>query len=120
MSTPGRGFKPGQSGNPKGRPKGTNNLTTDLQEELALPVLVTQNGKSQTVSKQRAMVKRLTEKALSGDIRAIQLLVNMVLQRLEDGKSCDVDAPLNPDEAAMLFDHLNQIKELNRDEEAPE
>ena len=27
-------FKPGQSGNPKGRPKGTQNLATDLAEEL--------------------------------------------------------------------------------------
>ncbi len=27
-------FKPGQSGNPRGRPKGTKNLKTDLIEEL--------------------------------------------------------------------------------------
>ena len=33
-------FKLGQSGNPKGRPKGLQNLSTDLQEELELPVLL--------------------------------------------------------------------------------
>jgi hypothetical protein len=27
-------FQPGQSGNPRGRPKGTKNLKTDLIEEL--------------------------------------------------------------------------------------
>lgn len=27
-------FKPGQSGNPKGRPKGSNNLKTDLMAEM--------------------------------------------------------------------------------------
>src|ERR1700742_2968486 len=27
-------FRPGQSGNPKGRPKGTQNLKSDLREEL--------------------------------------------------------------------------------------
>ena len=28
-------FQPGQSGNPRGRPKGTKNLKTDLEEELS-------------------------------------------------------------------------------------
>ncbi len=28
-------FKPGQSGNPQGRPKGSTNLATDLSAELA-------------------------------------------------------------------------------------
>ena len=41
-------FKPGQSGNPKGRPSGTRNLETDLREELneQIPVaLVTAAGR---------------------------------------------------------------------------
>ncbi len=33
-------FQPGQSGNPKGRPKGLKNLATDLQEELEQKILI--------------------------------------------------------------------------------
>src|SRR5258707_14185668 len=37
-------FKKGQSGNPKGRPAGAKNLSTLLSEALNEPVVVTENG----------------------------------------------------------------------------
>ena len=38
------GFKKGQSGNPRGRPPGSENLTTLLNEALNEPVTITENG----------------------------------------------------------------------------
>ena len=38
-------FQPGKSGNPKGRPTSTKNLKTDLAQELAERVQVTENGR---------------------------------------------------------------------------
>ena len=52
-------FKPGQSGNPKGRPKGTANLSTDLRVELSEQVDVREGSRDLRVSKQRAMLKAL-------------------------------------------------------------
>ncbi len=54
-------FKPGQSGNPRGRPKGTKNLKTDLIEELSEKIVVREGDQSQKVSKQRAVVKTLVD-----------------------------------------------------------
>ena len=65
-------FKKGQSGNAKGRPKGTRNFKTDLREELAEPVNVREAGRERTVSSQRAAVKQLRAKALKGDQRALE------------------------------------------------
>lgn len=45
-----------QSGNPRGRPKGTRNLTTDLAELLSGPVVVGSNGKERRISRQKAML----------------------------------------------------------------
>lgn len=63
-------FKPGQSGNPKGRPKGTVNLRSDLCEELGEHIRVREGERELKVSKQRAMLKALVSKALKGDARA--------------------------------------------------
>jgi hypothetical protein len=56
-------FKPGQSRNPNGRPKGARNLKTDLADELQERIVLREGGERRTVSKQRAMLK-LMERAL--------------------------------------------------------
>lgn len=86
-------FRPGQSGNPKGRPKGCKNLATDLKEELEQKILVTEGGRSQQITKQRAMVKTLLAKALKGDSRAANVLIQLTLGReqAESGQPDPVD-----------------------------
>ena len=73
-------FKPGESGNPKGRPKGAKNLATELLEELQERVKVKEDGKPKSVSKQRAMIKAQLAKAVQGDSRAANTLLNMLLK----------------------------------------
>src|SRR6185369_6861973 len=68
-------FKPGQSGNPKGRPKGNSNLASDLSAELGEQITVREGGEARRVSKQRALIKSLTAKALQGDVRATTALL---------------------------------------------
>src|SRR3954452_3102189 len=68
-------FRPGQSGNPRGRPKRHRNLATDLREELAQLIPIREDGKARRVTKQRAFVKRLIQRAVNGDARAVNSLV---------------------------------------------
>lgn len=67
-------FKPGQSGNPKGRPKAARGFGAELAEELQKTVKVKENGIVRKISKSRFMVKSQVNKAMSGDTRAFQLL----------------------------------------------
>ena len=69
-------FKPGQSGNSKGRAKGARNFATVIQQELKSRIPVTENGKRKTISKRQAVVKQLVNKAAAGDPRAIPILLN--------------------------------------------
>ncbi len=49
-------FKPGQSGNPKGRRKGSRNFLTLLEQELGQSIVVNENGKKK-VTRLKAMVQ---------------------------------------------------------------
>lgn len=70
-------FKPGQSGNRKGRPKGRLNFVTELEDELAERLTVQENGVRKRISKQRALIKRLYQAAMDKDARAAMILFNM-------------------------------------------
>jgi hypothetical protein len=70
-------FRPGRSGNPRGRPKGHRNFKTDVAETLKERVRLTRNGKAKNVSTQLAALFRLREKALSGDARALDRLIEL-------------------------------------------
>ncbi len=69
-------FKPGQSGNPRGRPKGILNFATDLKRTLEAPITLKDGGKTKRVSTQKAVLLRMREKALKGDARALDRLLD--------------------------------------------
>lgn len=71
-------FKKGSSGNAKGRPKGSRNFLTLLEQELAQKVVVNENGRRKTVTRLQAMVKRMVAGALQGDPKATLTLVDIL------------------------------------------
>ena len=95
-------FKPGQSGNPAGRPKGTKDLKTDLIEELHEPVLVTEGGRKQTISKQRAILKSLTARAVQGDVRAAIAVIAELHRLALASVGEDESETLNVDDQMIL------------------
>jgi hypothetical protein len=70
-------FQPGMSGNPRGRVKGVCNLGTDVRRTLQTPVKLTEQGKPRRVSTQEAALLRLREKALMGDARSLDRLLEL-------------------------------------------
>ena len=103
-------FKKGESGNPTGRPKGSKNLTTLLEKELKQRVMVTENGRRRSITKQEAMVKHLVNKAVSGDRALMQLLLEEI--RLLEARAASSPSGTNLDEADREV--MRQIQERMR------
>lgn len=89
-------FTKGQSGNPKGRPKGSKNLATVVLRESRQRVRINGPGQTRTVTKLEAAVIQLNNKAAQGDLRAQRELFFLV-QRSEDAVTSQA-APLSPHE----------------------
>jgi Family of unknown function (DUF5681) len=77
-------FRPGQSGNPSGRPKGVRNFRSELREELSEVVTVRDGEREIQVSKQRALIKSLVAAAIEGNQRAAASVLAICVRMLAD------------------------------------
>ena len=73
-------FKRGRSGNPKGRPKGTRSLKTDLANLMEKRVRIREDGEQRHVTGQELMLLKLFEKAATGDIKAATQIFGMLMK----------------------------------------
>ena len=92
----------GQSGNPKGRPKGKKNRHTIIDEVLFEPIRIQQNGKAKTVPALEAIVLKLRNDALGGNLRAAIMAIQLAGRTGgdEDSQANSAAAPL--DDEALL------------------
>ena len=94
-------FKKGQSGNPRGRRKGSRNLKTDVKDTLTQRVRLTKDGKPKTVSTQQAALLRLREKALAGDGRSLDRLIELA-RLYNDDELAEAGSELSGTDADIL------------------
>ena len=74
-------FKPGQSGNPKGRPKGQRNFSTVFDEALNEKISLREGEQTRRVSKLDGLVRVTINNALKGDPKAFASFVQLARMR---------------------------------------
>lgn len=101
-------FKKGQSGNPKGRPKGAKNLETIIREGAYAKVTVKENGKTHKLTKVEVTWRRLLNKAIAGDIRAAKTVFELLREHLPQTDPLDSDnKPLSKEQMRILTHHAD-------------
>ncbi len=107
-------FKPGQSGNIKGRPKGAMNFATVFEEELRAPIEVTENGKRKRISKRQAIAKQHINKAVAGDPKATVIVLNEVrLLESQNQPPVAQSAFVSPEEQVVMDHIVQRIRQSN-------
>ena len=102
-------FQPGQSGNPAGRRRGVRNLKTDVIRTLRTPIKVKDGGRSRTRSTQEGVLLVLREKALRGDARALDRLLDLALRYNSDPSEIGPAQVLAADDQAILAAYEAEI-----------
>ena len=114
-------FKKGQSGNPKGRPKGAKNFATALSAELNGRIAISENGKRRKISRREVIAKQLVNRAVTGDHKALPILFNET-RAFETAPPAPAAASVvrQEDQAVMrgILDRLRAADEAQRASEA--
>ena|SRR5215469_2524297 len=114
-------FRKGQSGNPKGRPKGTLNVATVLERTLRERVVINENGERRTITKLEAAIKQLVNKAASGDMAAFRILsalADSAEERIAEPAATQNQESSDLDKRVMenLLKRFKQINSTEREE----
>jgi hypothetical protein len=108
-------FKPGQSGNPKGRPKGAKNESTILNGILNRKLEIREAGRARKISVLEAMLLKFTEDALKGNTKSAAFLLNRY--RGADGTDFE-PGDLDQDDRKILDDFAKRL-EIQLKKEGP-
>ena len=115
-------FKPGQSGNPKGRPKGRKNFRSIIMDVMDQTVTIKENGRLRQMKFPEALVRLLAAKALKGTTRDQLMIlkefnayapelsddpegtkrIEVVFVKAKDGKPAPDDDDEDPDDMSFL------------------
>jgi hypothetical protein len=103
-------FKPGQSGNPKGRPRRVPTFRAALEKVLAEPIELRQGKRLQRVSKLDALARTTVDRALKGDHRHFRSIQQTLLVESDENQG-DVEANdvVSSNDEAILADFLARL-----------
>jgi Family of unknown function (DUF5681) len=104
-------FKPGESGNPKGRPKGAKSEATILHDLLQHKISLNERGKSRKITIHEGILRRIIEDCLKGDTKSAAFVLNRH-HAMTSGEP--IESGLSEDDEAVLDAYLQEYKsELN-------
>src|SRR5665213_3436666 len=100
-------FKPGQSGNLKGRPKGSRPVGSVLRDILQQKVPVSDNGKKRHLSALEVMLRRLANDAMRSDQRALKFLLTLADRYAESPETALQIHELLAEDEEILAEYLD-------------
>jgi hypothetical protein len=103
-------FKPGQSGNPKGRRKGQRNVHTVVTETLNQRIRIREGDRTRSLTKLDGWIMTLVSAALKGDAKAHASLITLMRSLGMIGEVPDVAEaqPFTANDDVVIADFLRR------------
>jgi hypothetical protein len=103
-------FKPGQSGNPKGRRKGQRNIHTVLDEALSQRIVIREGDRTRSLTKLDGVILTMVNAALKGDAKAQAALIAVMRSTGMTGEppAANDQKPLTADDESLIADFLRR------------
>ncbi len=100
-------FKRGQSGNPRGRPKGVRSEADILNALLNKKITIQERDGTRQISVLEATYHRIAQNGLKGDLRAAAFLLNRMAAVAQ--RSGDQSTEMNEDDRVVLESFVAQV-----------
>lgn len=113
-------FKPGQSGNPRGRPKGAKSIPALLEGELNRKIRVREGNRERMLTKRELLVRRLVANGVQKGGRDGELLLRMLASHAADEGLASLPQVLDAQDEAILQRFMQTLSLANRSGEPEE
>ena len=107
-------FNQGKSGNPRGRPKARRNVNEDLAEMLNKPIQIRENGKLRWITQQQALLLRLFEQGMGGDVKCIANIMSILRQQPTWTDQADLEL-ITESDRQIIEDFLRRNAKSNKE-----
>jgi hypothetical protein len=99
-------YRPGQSGNPKGRPRGRHNTKTIIERVLEEPVSVRLGEKTRTLPMVEAILYAQAARAVQGDVRSAGFVFDLAGDFMDSVTALGQQGVRPP--SAELFENIDE------------
>ena len=106
-------FQPGQSGNPKGRPKDVRSVSSMARDALEKTIDLPENGTHRKMTVRERAYERLAEKAMAGDIKALNFLLALENEERPSGSDRPDEHAFSEQALALVEAFLNRQRAAN-------
>ena len=108
-------FQPGQSGNPRGRPRGARSIGQMLQQALNRRVIVHENGRERSIRLQDVILQGLVNDAARRDHNALRLLFWLLERYGQSGETAINLGELTADDSAIIERYISTLQQVPGD-----
>lgn len=107
-------FKPGQSGNPRGRPKGAKSIPALLEGELNRKLRVREGNRERMLTKRELLIRRLVANGVQKGGRDGELLLKLLASHAADADPASLPQALDAQDEAILQRFMETLPVANR------